>query len=295
MVVEATDSGKKAHLMVRGKNKRTQLLGDTGIFLMLLFFALIVLIPMLWMIGVAIKPASEYWDSPPVWISKESTIQHFINITRFNAGYRALLNSFVVAVFATSISMIIGTAAAYGLARLRQRGDIWAIFFISQRILPPVALVIPLFLLMRQFGWIDTYQGLILPYVAMNIPFVVWMMRGYFLEIPTAIEESAMTDGCSRFSALYFVVLPLVRPGLLATSVFVWIFVWSEFLIGLFITQTSATTTAAVQLPLFTIANDVLWGEMAAFSLLMATPILIMGLLIQRYFVRGLTLGAIKG
>ena len=80
MVVEATDSGKKAHLMVRGKNKRTQLLGDTGIFLMLLFFALIVLIPMLWMIGVAIKPASEYWDSPPVWISKESTIQHFINI-----------------------------------------------------------------------------------------------------------------------------------------------------------------------------------------------------------------------
>ena len=191
--------------------------------------------------------------------------------------------------------MIIGTAAAYGLARLRQRGDIWAIFFISQRILPPVALVIPLFLLMRQFGWIDTYQGLILPYVAMNIPFVVWMMRGYFLEIPTAIEESAMTDGCSRFSDLYFVVLPLVRPGLLATSVFVWIFVWSEFLIGLFITQTSATTTAAVQLPSFTIANDVLWGEMAAFSLLMATPILIMGLLIQRYFVRGLTLGAIKG
>ena len=118
-----------------------------------------------------------------------------------------------------------------------------------------------MFLLMRQFGWIDTYQGLILPYVAMNIPFVVWMMRGYFLEIPTAIEESAMTDGCSRFSALYFVVLPLVRPGLLATSVFVWIFVWSEFLIGLFITQTSATTTAAVQLPSFTIANDVLWGR----------------------------------
>ena len=104
-----------------------------------------------------------------------------------------------------------------------------------------------------------------------------------------------MTDGCGRWSVLVRVVLPLVVPGLLATGVFVWIYIWSEFLIGLFITQTSASITAAVQLPSFTIANDVLWGEMSAFSLLMATPVLILGLFIQRYFVRGLTLGAVKG
>ncbi|MCY4086273.1 MAG: carbohydrate ABC transporter permease [Actinomycetia bacterium] len=281
--------------MVTGGGRTRKLVRDAGIFLVLSALAAAVIIPMVWIVGVALKPPGEYFDIPPVWFSSDSNLQHFRNISGFNAGYRALLNSFIVAICATSASMVLGTAAAYGLARLRRRGDVWSIWFLSQRILPPVALVIPVFLLIREIGWIDTYQGLILPYIAINTPFVVWMMRGYFLEIPTAIEESAMTDGCGRWSVLFRVVLPLVVPGLLATGVFVWIYIWSEFLIGLFITQTSASITAAVQLPSFTIANDVLWGEMSAFSLLMATPVLILGLFIQRYFVRGLTLGAVKG
>jgi multiple sugar transport system permease protein len=281
--------------MVRGGSKRALTARDAGIFLLLLVLAGTVIIPVIWIIGTSLKPPAQYFDSPPVWFSADSNLQHYKNVSGFNAGYRSLLNSFVVAIIATSVSMAIGTLGAYGLARLRRRGDAWAIWFLSQRILPPVALVIPVFLLISEIGWIDSWQGLIVPYVAINTPFVVWMMRGYFLEIPTAVEESAMTDGCGRWSTLGLVVLPLVMPGFLATAVFVWIYIWGEFLIGVFITQTAASVTAAVQLPSFTIANDVLWGEMSAFSLVMAAPILVMGLLIQRYFVRGLTLGAVKG
>jgi multiple sugar transport system permease protein len=151
-----------------------------------------------------------------------------------------------------------------------------------------------MFLLMRDVGWINTWQGLIVPYVALNTPFVVWMMRGYFIDIPVSIEESALTEGCTRWSVLARVVLPICRPGLLSTAVFVYIYCWSEFLIASFLTQTSASITVSAELPTLTIATTVLYGEMAAISLAAAAPILVLGMVTQRYFVRGMTLGAVK-
>jgi multiple sugar transport system permease protein len=161
--------------------------------------------------------------------------------------------------------------------------------------LPPIALAIPIFLLVGKLGWIDSWQGLIVPYVAMNTPFVVWMMRGYFRDIPTAIEESALTDGCGRWSAFFRVVVPISLPGILSTAIFVYIFAWSEFLVALFITQSDNSVTVPVELTAFAGGTSVFYGEIAALSMVAAAPILLMGMLIQRYFVRGLTLGAVKG
>lgn len=256
--------------------------------------AAVVLVPFVWIVGTSFKPPEQYFNDPPVWFPGNPTLSHYENVQDFNAGYRSLLNSFVTSGVATLVSMAVGTAAAYGLARLRRRGDMWAVWFISQRILPPVALTIPIFLLIGEIGWIDTWQGLIVPYVAINTPFVVWMMRGFFLDIPAALEESALTEGCTRWAALRQVILPVALPGLLTTAVFVYIYCWGEFLIAVFITQTSKSVTASVQLPSFTIANDILYGEMSALSLISALPILVLGMAIQRYFVRGLTLGALK-
>lgn len=267
---------------------------DVAVTAVVLAVAVIVLLPILWIAGTAFKPDEQFFTDPLTWIPHPFTLEHFRNVRGFNAGYRALLNSFVVSAVATVISMVVGTLAAYGLARLRRRGDAWAIWFLSQRILPPIALAIPISLLIRELGWIDTWQGLIVPYVAINTPFVVWMMRGYFLDIPVTIEESALTEGCGRWSAFGRVILPLALPGLLSTAVFVYLYCWGEFLIAVFITQTRESVTATVELPSFTIANHVLYGEMSALSLVSALPILVMGLFVQRYFVRGLTLGALK-
>jgi multiple sugar transport system permease protein len=280
--------------MVRGGTRAGRLAADAGVTLLVSLCAVVVLLPIAWIVGTSLKPDEQFFTHPVTWIPHPFTFEHFRNVRGFNAGYRALLNSFVVATAATVISMVVGTAAAYGLARLRRRGDGWAIWFLSQRILPPIALVIPIFLLIRGIGWINTWQGLVVPYVAINTPFVVWMMRGYFLDIPVTIEESALTEGCGRWSAFARVILPLALPGLASTAVFVYIYCWGEFLIAVFITQTAASVTATVELPSFTIANDVLYGEMSALSIAAALPILVLGLFVQRYFVRGLTLGALK-
>jgi multiple sugar transport system permease protein len=280
--------------MVQGRSRAASRARDIGAVCILCVFAAIVLIPLFWIIGTSFKPPEEYFNDPPIWFPSDPTLDHYKNVQDFNAGYRSLLNSFVTTTAATLISMILGTSAAYGLARLRQRGDAWAVWFISQRILPAVALTIPIFLLIGDIGWIDTWQGLIVPYVAINTPFVVWMMRGFFLDIPAALEESALTEGCTRWSALRQIIIPVALPGILSTAVFVYIYCWGEFLIASFITQTSNSVTVSVQLPSLTIANDVLYGEMSALSLISALPILIMGMAIQRYFVRGLTLGALK-
>jgi multiple sugar transport system permease protein len=280
--------------MVRGGTPLTHKAADIGVTLIVVAIAAVVLLPILWIVGTAFKPDEQFFTNPPTWIPHPFTLEHFKNVRGFNAGYRALLNSFVVSTTATIISMVIGTAAGYALARLRQRGNAWAVWFLSQRILPPIALVVPIFLLIRELGWINTWQGLIVPYIAINTPFVVWMMRGYFLDIPVTIEESALTEGCGRWSAFARVTLPLAIPGLLSTAIFVYLYCWGEFLIAVFITQTRASVTATVELPSFTIANDVLYGEVSALSLVSALPVLIMAIFAQRYFVRGLTLGALK-
>jgi multiple sugar transport system permease protein len=281
--------------MVRGGSRGRQIARDVLVTALLTVVAGLVLFPIFWIATTAFKPAAQYFTHPPTWWPSDPTTAHFSAVPGFLAGYRSLLNSFGVATISTIISVVVGSIAAYGLARLGRRGDSWAIWFLSQRMLPPIAIAIPMFLLIRELDWIDTWQGLVVPYVAMNTPFVVWMMRGYFSEIPTAIEESALTDGCGRWSAFFRVVVPISLPGIMSTAIFVYIFSWSEFLIALFITQSSRSVTATVELTAFAGGTSVFYGEIAALSLAAAAPILLLGLVIQRYFVRGLTLGAVKG
>jgi multiple sugar transport system permease protein len=255
----------------------------------------VVLVPIVWMVSTAFKPGGQYFTKPPTWIPHPITTEHFRAIPDTEAGYHSLLNSLIAATSATLIALLVGTPAAYALARLRRRGDVAAIWFLSQRILPPVAIVVPIFLLINRLHWVDTLQGLIIPYSVMATPYVVWMMRGYFIEVPVALEESAMSDGCTRLGALVRILIPAVMPGLLSTAVIAYIFTWSDFLIALFITRTPASITAPVQMSYFDAAFSIRYGEISALGLVSVIPLVVLGLLIQRYFVRGLTLGAVKG
>jgi multiple sugar transport system permease protein len=282
-------------MMVRGERGVAGKLETAGVVIVSVVVAAVVLVPIVWMVSTAFKPGAQYFTDPPTWIPHPATTEHFSAVSEVEAGYKSLFNSLIAATCATLIALCVGTPAAYGLARLRRRGDVAAIWFLSQRILPPVAIVVPIFLLINRLHWVDTLQGLIIPYSVMATPYVVWMMRGYFIEVPIALEESAMSDGCTRIGALVRVVIPTVLPGLLSTAVIAYIFTWSDFLIALFITRSPASTTAPVQMSYFDAAFSIRYGEISALGLVSVLPLIVLGLLIQRYFVRGLTLGAVKG
>src|SRR2546423_7025911 len=277
----------------RRRRWRPQQVAREGLrYLVVAVVLLFVLFPIVWLITMAFKDAADYYNPPPVWFPRHPTFSHFVTLASFG-GYHALFNSLVVSTCSTVLSLAIGCMGAYSIARYRTGGSNLSFWFVSQRMLPPIAVVLPLFLLMRIIGWIDTYQGLIVIYVAFNTPYVVWMMRGYFLEIPIEIEDSGLVDGCGRLGILWHIVLPLARAGLISTGIFVYIFCWSDFLIALIMTKRNAIT-ATVALTTLQGGTSFLWGEVAALALLSAVPLFILGPLVQRHFVRGVTLAEVK-
>ncbi|MDQ3248304.1 MAG: carbohydrate ABC transporter permease, partial [Chloroflexota bacterium] len=180
----------------------------------------------------------------------------------------------------------------YSLARFNTGGQNFAFWILSQRFLPPIAVIFPIFLLFRTVRLIDTYTGLILLYATFNLPFAVWMMRSYFHEVPIEIEESALVDGASRWRVLWSMTLPLSIPGLIATAVFTFIFSWNEFLFALVLTRTNVTTLPVAMTAFFG-PEAAFWGQAGAMALIATLPVVILMLLTQRYLVRGLTLGAV--
>ena len=190
--------------------------------------------------------------------------------------------------------MLLGTLCAYSLARFRTGGDNLAVWIISQRMIPPIAIVFPLFLLYVWLGWVDTYHGLILLYTAFNLPYVIWMMRGYIEDVPAELEESALVDGCTRWQVLIRVVFPMVRTGLFATAVFTFVFAWNDFIFALVMTR-SEVTTYPVQVTHYFGAQSNFWAKIAAMSVLGAAPVFVAVAFLQRYLVRGISMGAVKG
>jgi multiple sugar transport system permease protein len=207
---------------------------------------------------------------------------------------KTVLNSLILATVSTFFAMILGTIAAYSLVRFKTGGENLAVWIISQRMMPPVAIVFPVFLLYVFFGWVDTFFGLILLYTAFNLPYVIWMMRGYIEDIPLELEESALVDGCSRWAVLWKVVMPMARSGLFATAVFTFVFAWNEFLFALVLTRTEVITYT-VQVTHYFGGQSNFWAKIAAMSVLGTVPVFIAVTMMQRYLVRGISMGAVKG
>jgi len=205
-----------------------------------------------------------------------------------------VLNSLILATTSTLFAMILGTIAAYSLVRFRTGGENLAVWIISQRMMPPVAIVFPIFLLYVFLGWVDTYVGLILLYTAFSLPYVIWMMRGYIEDIPLELEESALVDGCSRWAVLWKVVMPMARSGLFATAVFTFVFAWNDFLFALVLTRTEVTTYT-VQVTHYFGGQSNFWAKIAAMSVLGTIPVFFAVATMQRYLVRGISMGAVKG
>jgi len=256
------------------------------------------LAPIYWLVTISIKRDIDQFAVPPLWFHFQPTARHYVE--SFSGGNlsRSLWNSTFVASLSTLIAMLLGVPAAYGLERLRWPRD-WSqkigFWILSTRMLPPIVTIVPLFLMLRGAGLLNSRLGLIVVYTAFNLPFVVWMMQGFFREIPRELEEAAMMDGDSRMGALLRVVLPVAKPGLAATVVFCLIVAWNEFLFALILTQTAASTTLPVALASRVTQYEIKWGAMSAAGVVAMIPVLVFAGLAQRYLVRGMSLGAVKG
>jgi multiple sugar transport system permease protein len=261
--------------------------------LLVLGYAALILFPVLWIATMMIKPEAVMFERPTVWWF-QPTLEHFDFVLA--AGFQwYLLTSFVVALASTILVVIIGTPAAYAFARFEiwRRDDLF-LFILATRMAPPVCLVIPFYLIYSRLGLIDTYAGLTMAYLTFNLSFYVWVLRSFCRDLPVELEEAAMVEGYPRWQVLWRIVLPLLRPGIVATAVLCFIFAWNEFLFA-FMLGGKTVKTLPVAIPTLITTQGVKWGEMAIVGIVALVPILIVVFLLQRHIVRGLTLGAVKG
>ena len=249
--------------------------------------------PVLWIAMTSFKSQREVFSFPPVFIPEQIDLRHFRAILS-GAGGRALRDSFMVASGATLLSLFVGVPAAYSISRFRIGGDRLPMWILSIRMFPPVVAAIPLFLLYRQIGLHDTHVGLAVAYLTFNVPFVVWMMKGFFDDLPAELEDAALVDGANRWQAFVRIALPLSLPGLVSTALLCFVFAWNEFLLALFLTR-STVITLPVALSSLVGGHQILWGQIGALAIVAIVPVIILAFALQRYVVRGLTLGAVKG
>jgi multiple sugar transport system permease protein len=254
---------------------------------------LVFLFPVYWMFSVSLKRPEEIFRSPPAWYPSDPQFGNF-RVLLTDGDAWSIFNSLVIAGSSTVFAMALGTLCAYGIVRYRVGGEHLPIFIIAQRLLPPIAIVFPLFLIYARLGLSDTYHGLILLYTAFALPFVIWMARGFLMEVPPELEEAAMVDGTTRFGAFWRVALPMARNGLFATAVFAFIYSWNEFLFALVMTR-SHVITYTVQISAYFGPQSTFWAKISAMSVLGTIPVLIVVVAMQRYLVRGISLGAVKG
>jgi multiple sugar transport system permease protein len=272
----------------RDRQRLESLLVHTALIGLTILF----LFPLLWMFSISIKGEAEYFTYPPVWIPKQPTLEHYLYIAS-TTGLNALRNSLIIATANVALVMLVSVPAAYAIARFRVGGDNFSFWVLSQRMFAPIAVILPLFLLFSRLHLIDTHIALILSYSTFNVAFAVWLLIGFIEEVPAEIEEAGLVDGCSRWSVLFRVTLPIVAPGLVVTALFCFIFAWNEFLFALILTR-QAAITVPVQLAAFQAPTKILWGEMSAFATVGILPPLIFAFLLQRYLVRGLAAGGVK-
>jgi multiple sugar transport system permease protein len=272
-------------------------LGRTVSYLVLVLIALVAIAPFAYLLVLSFKSRLDILTVPPTlhfdWGQVKANYSEVIH----EEGYLTFVrNSVIVTGCSTLVALALGVPAGYAFSRLRFRGrDNWASTILSFRFMPPVAVAIPIYLLIRHIGLVNSYLGLILPYVAFSLPLVVWIMIGFFDEIPREIDDAALVDGCSRTTTLFRVLFPLVRPGLLVAATFSVIFIWNEFLVGLYIINSTERETIPIAASaLLTVESPIDWNIAAAVGIVTVIPVLLFALVAQRWIVRGITAGAVR-
>ena len=272
-------------------------IGRAVSYAVMILIGLVAAAPFVYLLILSFKSRIDVLTVPPKLSFQWAQIKSNYGNVIHEQGYLTFIeNSAIVTGVSTLIALALGVPAGYAFSRIRFRGsDTLASTILSFRFMPPVAVAIPIFLMIRYLGLVDGYLGLILPYVAFSLPLVVWIMIGFFYEIPREIDEAAMVDGLTRPWVLVRVLLPLARPGMLVAATFGVIFVWNEFLVGLYIVNSQGHWTIPIAASsLLTVESPIDWNIAATVGILTVIPILVFSILVQRYIVRGITAGAVR-
>lgn len=267
-----------------------------------LFIAMsIICIPGLWVVLNSFRPTVEIMAKPPVWIPQDLSLDHYrAMFGGVGEGgvpvMRYFTNSLIISVTSTIIAILVGMAGGYAFARYRFKGK--AAIFIGlmlTRAVPGVSLSLPLFIVMAKTGLIDTHMGLILVYVALNVPFTIWLIDGFFRQVPVELAEAAEIDGCTRWQAFWKVEFPVARAGVASAGIFAFLTSWNEYALASQLTRSTFSKTMPVGLRDFTSEFTINWGGMCALAVLMIIPALILTFLVQKHLIAGLTFGGVKG
>lgn len=291
------------------------------LFIASLLFAVYVLAPIGWLVSSSFQSEAEITSVPPHWIPHEPTAQNFTAIftakeevvtyenrrqgDTASGGYipstaknllPAMWNSFIVAIAVVILNLLVSVPAAYAMAKIRFVGRTSSIYFmLTTRVIPDIALVVPFFLFVQKLGLLDNLASLIVTYLAITVPFSIFILLGYFESLPDELDKAARVDGCSRFQTLTLVFLPLALPSLVAVVLFTFLTSWNEFLLALMFTQTPASQTMPIVVASFTSDFTISFSFINAAGVLAIIPPVIIAILFERYIVSGLTAGAVKG
>ena len=275
--------------MIGRKFRIAAIIGISLVFLLAWVF------PIVWSVMNSLKTEQDVLAYPPKFLFAP-TLDAYRDVL-FGSGsiLPNLLSSFIISIGTTIVTMVMAVPAAYALARLRVPGKRFAGFYVlATQMLPPVGIIIPYFLILRNIGWMDTYQGIILIYLSFSLPFAIWLLVSYFEDIPFEMEEAAYIDGASRWKTLWRIIIPQVRGGIAVTVVFVFLNAWNEFLFAVVL---SGNTVRPVTIAMFNFVSveQTLWTKLAAVSVLAMLPVIVLGIVAQKHIVKGLTVGAVKG
>jgi multiple sugar transport system permease protein len=298
------------------KRKWKSAIGTVGLHIVVAVIALAFAFPLLWMFMTSFKTPREYYRMPPRFLPNQFVIFHYkeafapwtINPNelseatyyieesagRVESVVPNIFNSLIIITASVGLSMLVGIWAAYALSRFKFRGsENLGVWILSTRMMPPIVIAIPLFWVMRNLRLTGTHIGLIFIYVMIQLPFVIWMMKGFFDEVPQVIEESVLVDGGTRVTCIFRIILPVAVPGIVATALFCIFLTWTEFLFASVFTNSSSATLPVV-LSWFRQDRGILWGQMSAVMVVSLIPLMTITMVLQRKMIRGLTAGALR-
>jgi multiple sugar transport system permease protein len=276
--------------------KVRNLLSKICLYIIVFFIVIVCLFPLYWAINTSFKSSMEIIQWPPTYFPSNFTLKNYISIFYRNPFPRNILNSLIVAGGTTIFSLLVGSLCAYALARLKVRGKIVILgIILITSMFPSISIVSPLFINIKNLGWLNTYQGLIIPYTTITLPLTIWILSNFFREIPFELEEAALVDGATPLKALWKIIFPLSAPGIVTAGLLVFISSWNELLFAMTFTMDNATRTVPVAITLVERQYEVPWGELTASTVVVTVPLVILVLIFQKRIIAGLTAGAIKG
>ena len=275
---------------------RSRKIGNVLTYFMTFVYLFFGLAPIVWLVITSLKTEAEIDSTTLTYYPHSPTFQNYIDVWNQSGLLNLMSNSLLTTFYTVVLCVIVGTLASYSFSQYKFPGKQGLlVFYLVVRMFPAVLMIIPLFLIMRFFGLLDTSLGLAIAYTSFLMPLFIWMMKGFFDAVPVELEKAARIDGCTRLGALVRVVMPLVRNGLAATAIFVAIAAWNEYMFALMLTTSAGSRTWPVGLQLMIGEFQLPWGLLAAGGVVSIIPVFLLFAIVQRTMVRGLTAGAVKG